>query len=432
MDLLSQSLHKLGIEALNPMQEEARLAITHASDVLLLSPTGSGKTLAFLLPLFESMSHDKEGVQVMIIAPSRELAIQIESVARAMATGYKVNVVYGGRPIKKDFADLSTTPQMLIGTPGRIGDHLRRGTIDGALITSLVLDEYDKSLELGFDEEMSELYMYLSQLERRVLTSATIGVDVPDWFYSFDPLEIDYLGEASGQLTVRRIVSPDKDKLGRLVEALRQLKGKRGIVFLNYKDSINRTSDYLEEHHIKHGVFYGGLDQHDRERSLIKFRNGSHDILLATDLAARGIDIPALDFIIHYHLPLKREEFVHRNGRTARMHQDGIAYVLHWVDDVLPDFVPVADEEDFMDAAGTDTADWSTILISGGRRDKISKGDIAGFCIKVGDISKDQLGLIHLKQDCAFVAIDSAVVSRAVDKLNNQRLKKRKVRVYQV
>jgi superfamily II DNA/RNA helicase len=414
------------------MQEEARLAITHAPDVLLLSPTGSGKTLAFLLPIFESMSQGSEGVQALILAPSRELAIQIESVARAMATGYKVNVVYGGRPIKKDFADLNTTPDLLIGTPGRIGDHLRRGTFDGALIPCLVLDEYDKSLELGFDEAMSELYMYLPHLERRILTSATIGVDVPDWFYSFNPLEIDYLGEASGQLTIRRIVSSEKDKLARLADSLAYLRGKRGIIFLNYKDSIKRTSDYLNEQGIKHGVFYGGLDQYDRERSLIKFRNGSHDILLATDLAARGIDIPALDYIIHYHLPLKREEFVHRNGRTARMHQDGIAYVLHWVDDELPDFVPKSEEEEISDPATASHTAWSTILISGGRRDKISKGDIAGFCMKVGDVAKDQLGLIHLKQDCAFVAIATPVVDAAIAQLDNQRLKKRKVRVYEI
>lgn len=427
---LQQILTKLGIAELNSMQEEARLAITHGRDVRLLSPTGSGKTLAFLLPLLEVVDTSVSAVQVLVVAPSRELAIQIESVARSMATGLKVNVVYGGRPIKKDFADLASTPSVLIGTPGRLGDHLRRGTVDGATVQSLVIDEYDKSLELGFDDEMSELYNYLPHLQRRVLTSATDGVDIPYWLSDFSPLEVDHLSDAAGQLELRRVISPDKDKLHRLVELLGHLSGQRGIIFLNYKDSIHRTSEYLDDFDIPHGCFYGGLDQHERERALIQFRNGSTNILLATDLAARGIDVPELDFIIHYHLPLRAEEFTHRNGRTARMHADGTAYILQWAQEDLPDYVPACDELPVDLSGEVVQPQWATIFVSGGRRDRISKGDIAGFCMKVGGLDKGELGLITLKQDCAFVAVAKHRAKKVIPALDNQRLKKRKVRVY--
>lgn len=427
---IKTTLHKLSIDQLNPMQEEAGLAITHGDNVLLLSPTGSGKTLAFLMPLMLALKPGNHGVQVLVLAPSRELAIQIETVARSMATGHKVNVIYGGRPIKKDFQDLATLPALLIGTPGRIADHLRRGTVDGKTIHTLVLDEYDKSLEIGFEDEMSELYGFLPELHRRVLTSATMGVDIPDWLGIDQPLMIDYLSDGVSTLEVQRVVSSQKDKLDRLYDLLCHLGSQRGIIFLNYKDSIQRTSDYLRERGIDHGVFYGGLDQHDRERALLQFRNGSHRVLLATDLAARGIDVPELDYIIHYHLPLKAEEFTHRNGRTARMHQEGTAYVLHWSDDVLPDFVPTVDELVIDSVDPPPSTSWQTIFISGGRQDKISKGDIVGFLIKVGGLASNELGLITLKQDCAFVAVDASRAAEVVDKLNDQRVKKRKVRVH--
>jgi len=422
-------LNKLGIEALNSMQQDAQLGIHSSNEVVLLSPTGTGKTLAFLLPIISELSRNESGVQAMIITPSRELAIQIEHVAREMGTGFKINAVYGGRHFSKDRQELKTPPAILIGTPGRIADHLRRGTLNSETVNFLVLDEFDKSLEVGFEGEMSEIIEGLPNLKKKILTSATQGVDIPEFVGLSNPLVIDHLGGPPSKLIIKGIVSPSKDKIETLAKAVCHLEGGPGIIFCNYKDSIKRVSDSLHELGIKHGCFYGGMEQKDRERALIKFRNGTHQLLLATDLAARGIDIPELKFIIHYHLPHRAEEFIHRNGRTARMHQDGTAYVLYWEGDDLPEFIDLDFEEYIVEAELPQASDWQTLFISGGRQDKISKGDIAGLFFKQGKLGKDQLGIIELNQDCAFAAVKSQKVNQLLQLVDNTRLKKKKVRV---
>ena len=171
------------------------------------------------------------------------------------------------------------------------------------------------------------------------------------------------------------------------------------------------------------------MEQRDREKALIKFRNGTHQLLVATDLAARGIDVPEIKFILHYQLPHRAEDFVHRNGRTARMNQSGTAYVLHWEQETLPDFIQADATEVLKSAPLPAPSPWTTLYISGGRRDKISKGDIAGLFFKKGGLDKGQLGVIEIKPECAYVAVDSQEVDRLINQLNNQRLKKKKVRL---
>ncbi|AXT55512.1 ATP-dependent helicase [Aquimarina sp. AD1] len=422
-------LQKLGIEKLNPMQEEAKLAISSSDNIVLLSPTGTGKTLAFLLPVIEALDKNCTEIQTLILVPSRELAIQIEQVARDMGTGYKINAVYGGRSGSQDRLDLKHRPAILIGTPGRVADRLRRDNFSIDSIKTIVLDEFDKSLEIGFEKEMTEIIENLPNIQKRVLTSATQEVSVPEFVGLHNPVQIDYLDEGHSQLRIKSIVSDTKDKLPILVKALSHIGNQPGIIFCNYKDSIQRVSDYLKEHKISHGCFYGGMEQKDRERTLIKFRNGTHQIIIATDLAARGIDIPEIKYIIHYHLPLKSQEFTHRNGRTARMNADGTAYILQWKDEPLPDFIIDPEIEELVDAPIPKQSDWKTLFISGGRRDKISKGDIAGLFFKQGNLSKEELGIIEIKPDCAFVAVKASKAKKVIEQVTNTRLKKKKVRV---
>lgn len=424
-------LDKLGIKQLNAMQEEAQLAIP-SGDVVLLSPTGTGKTLAFLLPIIESLDPKGKDVQVLILVPSRELAIQIWQVTKEMGAGFKTNAVYGGRPVSSDKKDLKHPPAILVGTPGRVADHIRRGTFDVDEVHTLVLDEFDKSLEVGFDKEMMEILDALPYVGKKILTSATFGVEIPDFVALSKPVHIDYLKSGSPKLSVKLIVSPKKDKLETLVQAIKHLGRQPGIIFCNYKDSIRRISDYLSENEIHHGCFYGGMEQRDREEALVMFRNGTHQLLVATDLAARGIDVPEIGFIIHYHLPMRAEEFIHRNGRTARMNAGGTAYVLKWEKEDLPHFIKTKDVEDLLDALAPGKSPWETIRISGGRRDKISKGDIAGLCFKVGGLEKDQLGVIELKQDCAYLAVKSSVADKLAQKIDSQRLKKAKIKAWVV
>jgi len=422
-------LSKLGIEKLNPMQMEAQLAIGSCSEVILLSPTGTGKTLAFLLPLINELDKKCEEVQTLIIVPSRELAIQIEQVMREMGSGFKVNAVYGGRPGSKDRIDIKRRPAVLIGTPGRIADHLRRKAFYTEYINTLVLDEFDKSLEVGFEGEMREILELLPKVNKKILTSATQGVGVPEFVNLRSPITIDYLEEVITQLQIKNVISPTKDKLDTLIDLIAHMGIQNGIIFCNYKDSIQRVSDHLSDNKISHGTFYGGMEQLERERALIKFRNGTHQILLATDLAARGIDVPEIKFIIHYHLPIRNEEFIHRNGRTARMKSNGTAYVLQYENEKLPDFIGDIPVEKLIKSPLPKRSVWSTLFISGGRKDKISKGDIAGLFFKKGNIAKEDLGVIELKNDCAFVSGKTATIKSLLPNVNNTKLKKKKVRV---
>lgn len=428
-------LQKMGIENLNSMQLAAHKAIIANPAVVLLSPTGSGKTLAFLLPVLELLSQQEEGVQVLILVPSRELAIQIEQVTREMGSGHKVNAVYGGRAFSKDKEELSHPPAILIGTPGRVADHLRRQTFEVDSIQTLILDEFDKSLEVGFEEEMKEIIHSLPQLKKKILTSATSGIKIPAFAGVKDPVQLNFLKEELPDIDIKIVAAAGKEEKETLSRLLQEKQGERGIIFCNFKDSIQEVSDHLQKNRLEHGVFHGGMEQKDRERSLIKFRNGTYNFLLATDLAARGIDVPEIDFIAHYELPLKEQEFIHRNGRTARMQQSGTAYVIKGDNKKLPDFINGALHKEGSGAGiakERNEASWKTLFISGGRKDKISKGDIAGLFLKQGNLEKEELGNIELKQDCAFVSVPSAKAEKLIGILNNTRLKKKKVRIYPI
>jgi superfamily II DNA/RNA helicase len=422
-------LDKLNIEQLNPMQEEAQQTIHSNAEVVLLSPTGTGKTLAFLLPLVAELKRDCDEIQTLILAPSRELAIQIEQVLREMGAGYKTNAVYGGTSFSKDKLELKHRPAVLVGTPGRVADHLRRETFSTDRIKTLVLDEFDKSLEIGFEDEMREILRMLPMVEKKILTSATQKVDIPAFVGLKDPVNLNYLGEKSSQLKIKKILSPDKDKLEALFKALCHIGNQPGIIFCNFKDTIQRVSDFLNEKKIRHGCFYGGMEQMDRERALIQFRNGTHQLLIATDLAARGIDVPEIKFILHYQLPRRKDEFIHRNGRTARMFNDGTAYILHWEREELPDYLGAVGIERLQEAPLLNKSAWTTLFISGGRKDKISKGDIAGLFFKQGKLNKEQLGIIELKQDCAFVGVHASQSKQLVELLDGCRLKNKKIRI---
>lgn len=425
---LQEILDKLKIRELNVMQQKAYDTISNKKDTVLLSPTGTGKTLAFLLPILANLDPDKMEVQALILVPSRELAIQIEQVTREIGAGFKVHAVYGGRAFKKDKQDLIHPPSILIGTPGRIADHLRRESFSVEFIKVLVLDEFDKSLETGFETEMKEIISGLPGLENRILTSATQPEKIPEFVGAKDAEVLNFLQSNTPAVTIKTLETIGSTNQT-LLALLDELGNNTGIIFCNLKDSIAELSDFLHKNNIAHGIFSGGMEQRDRERSLIKFRNGTHRILIATDLAARGIDVPEIDFIIHYQLPLKAEEFTHRNGRTARMHQKGTAYVLYNKHEKLPDFIQKNEHQLEEKMKLSQEVLNCTLFISGGRKDKISKGDIAGLFLKEGGLKKEELGLIELKQDCAFVAVPGENVQTLINKLDNTKLKRKKVRI---
>jgi superfamily II DNA/RNA helicase len=423
-------LEKLKIYNLNPMQVEAVDIITNNTNTILLSPTGTGKTLAFLLPLIAQLDPECTEVQALIVVPSRELAIQIEQVIRNMGSGYKANAIYGGRTISKDKIELKHTPAILIGTPGRLSDHFEQARFTTKEVKVLVIDEFDISFEVGAGGDMRNIMSHLPNITKRILTSATQGISIPSYIRMDKAVTLNWIKEkSSSKLIVKTILSPSKNKHNILVNLLNHLGSDPVIVFCNKKESIEDLSLFLEKKKIKHTCFYAGMEQKDRDRALIKLRNGSVSILIASNLASRGIDIPEMKHIIHFEIPDNFEEYTHRNGRTARVNSKGTAYLIKGSNEVFPEFVEKSKVEIFSKTRERKPQFWVTLFISGGRKDKISKGDIAGLFFKQGQINKDQLGIIELKQDCAFVAVPTSIATDLAGKLNNSRLKKKKIRV---
>ena len=424
-------LEKLGISSLNEMQQKAISAIKTDKDVILLSPTGSGKTLAYLLPLLEKLDSKVEDVQALILAPSRELSLQIEGVFKSLGSGYKVNCCYGGHPIQTEKNNLKHPPAVLIGTPGRIADHLRDGRINPRSIQTLILDEFDKSLEFGFQEDMSNIIKSLRP-RKRILTSATLGIEIPEFTGISNPYELNFLEDASSvKLQQKFILSDGKDKLETLFRLICKLGNRPMLVFCNHRESVQRISDFLWLHQVPNGVFHGGMEQDDREKALIQFRNGSNYCLVTTDLAARGLDIPEIEFIIHYHMPLTKDAFIHRNGRTARMNASGTMYLILSPGEKSPEYIeeqPVFDELP-SEIAVPELSPWTTIYISAGKKDKINKIDVVGFLIQQGNLKKEELGRIDVLDYSSYAAVSSAKVHEMIKLVRNSAIKKKKVKI---
>jgi superfamily II DNA/RNA helicase len=426
-------LHNLGIDNLNEMQIAAQETILSDNNILLLSPTGSGKTLAFLLPIFEMLQPEILSVQCLILVPSRELALQIEQVWKKMGTDYKVNVCYGGHSIDTEIKNLSNPPALLIGTPGRIADHIDRGTFRLDKIQTLVLDEFDKSLQLGFHEQMSFIIGKLTKLNKRVLVSATSDIEIPKYTRVFHPTILDYIlaEEERTNLSMKLVVSKEKDKIGSLFNLICSLKSQSALIFCNHRDAAERISDTLNEKGIYATYYHGGMDQDERERALIQFRNGSVSYLVTTDLAARGLDIPEMKHVIHYHLPSKEDEFTHRNGRTARMLASGTAYIIAHESEKKMDYIDYGMESLKVENSTSlpKPPEFQTIYISGGKKNKLNKIDIVGFFSQKGKLEKGDLGLIEVKDFISFAAVKFNKVKDLLQNVRDEKMKGKKYKI---
>ncbi|MGL4992860.1 MAG: DEAD/DEAH box helicase [Bacteroidales bacterium] len=431
-DRTAASLSNLNIEVLKPMQKLVLEQYNENDNIVLLSPTGSGKTLAFLLPMLETINIDSKGIQTLILAPSRELAQQIERVFRQMSTGYKVVCCYGGHSIKIEKDQLIEQPALLIGTPGRILDHLENGRIDPLTIHTLILDEFDKSLEMGFTEEMSSIIARLGAIKKRVLTSAT-DAEIPEYTGVTNPKKIDFLKETTNivsGLSLYQVKSFDADKLETLYRLLCETGEGRKLVFCNYRESVERVSEYLIEQGVSNSIFHGGMEQPERERSLVKFRNGSANVFVSTDLAARGLDIPEVKHVIHYHLPNSEDAFIHRNGRTARMDNLGEAFLILGPDEHLPEYV---DDKTAHYRLSENTpemtpSEFVTLYIGKGKRDKISKGDVVGFLCQQGNIEKSDIGPIEVRELYTYVAVKRILIKDLLRRIQGEKIKKMKTK----
>jgi superfamily II DNA/RNA helicase len=429
---LERILSAFEIDELNEMQKASIEANKDHSNIILLSATGSGKTLAFLLPVLELLDASNKSTQAMIIVPSRELALQIEKVFKTMGTGFKVTCCYGGHLRETEENNLLQAPALIIGTPGRLADHIRRGNIQLNGIETLVLDEFDKSLEFGFEEEMSFVVGSLPNVKKRILVSATEALEMPKFLKLKDPVKLNFLtGEKSEALEIQLLKSDENDKLETLLRLICKLGNRSTIVFLNYRDAVERTSDYLKDKGIVTVFYHGALEQNERDSALGKFRNGTSNVLVTTDLAARGLDIPNIRYIVHYHLPLSEESFTHRNGRTARMDATGTAILIVSPEEEVPDYIPA--DVSYIELPETlelpEKPKWSTLFIAAGKKDKVNKVDIVGFLSQKGDLKKEDIGLIEVKDFFSFVAVRKSKVSHTLNLIKNHRIKNKKVKI---
>jgi len=426
-------LTNLEIEKLNEMQVIAQNAIISDNNILLLSPTGSGKTLAFLLPVFEMLKPEILSVQCLILVPSRELGLQIEQVWKKMGTDYKVNICYGGHSIDTEIRNLSNPPAVLIGTPGRIKDHIEKGTFRLDKIETLILDEFDKSLQLGFHEEMSFIIGKMPKLNKRVLVSATSDIEIPRYTGVVNPTILDFIPEEeeSSNLSTKMVNSKERDKIESLFHLLCSLNSEAALVFCNHRDAAERTSELLNEKGVYATYYHGGMDQDERERALIMFRNGSVNYLITTDLAARGLDIPEMNHVIHYQLPAKEGEFIHRNGRTARMLATGTAYIILNESEKKPDYLDSSAKILKVGNSGIlpKSPEFQTIYISGGKKNKLNKFDIVGFFSQKGKLERGDLGLIEVKDFISFAAVKATKVKDFLYLIKDEKMKGKKFKI---
>jgi superfamily II DNA/RNA helicase len=441
--LKQQAVQALGFDRLNEMQQQMLATATTVSDVLLLSPTGTGKTVAFLLPMIAyAQAAATEGAnapaeQVLIIVPGRELALQIAEVIQRLHCGLRAVCCYGGHDLRREQQMLAAAPAptFIVGTPGRLKDHMERGNIHPAAITRLVLDEYDKSLELGFEEDMKAIVKQLSGLKQRLLTSATHAVPVAKYLgierfvmQDFLPKTAEHTDDTSVPvaLELRQVKSPIADKLETLLRLVCSLPADAQIIiFSNYRESSERIAHYLSEQGVANALYHGGMPQDLREKALIRFRGGSIRVLVSTDLAARGLDIPEVEHVVHYHLPASLEVYTHRNGRTARAGARGTAYLIVGPNEYLPEFIGSDIPYHRLPAQLTPftPAPWRTLYIGRGKREKISRGDVLGFLVRCGGIEGQQIGRIDVQEHCAYAAVRAEVAQTLVDSLRGQKIK---------
>lgn len=439
-EILDNINERLGISELNEMQKKMLGSSSESRDIILLSPTGSGKTLAFSLPVLKMMKPSTGRIQCVVIAPSRELVIQIWGVIKEAGKNFRVVALYGGHKVEDEVNSLKVVPDIVVATPGRLLDHSVRHNLELLPVRILVLDEFDKILELGFEEEMKKLLKRMKNVSRTILTSATKTDILPEFLNLTDPITIDFSSGSSDvrkRMNIKKINSDSKDKLESLLKLLHEInQGKDGpektIIFSNHRESAERIFEFLKKRRVACVLYHGALEQKERETAVALFNNGSCPILVATDLASRGLDIEKVKSVIHYHQPLTKEAFIHRNGRTARIEEEGDIYVLVGPDEEVKDYITFDESRDLKDGIISDLGKkFETLYISSGKREKLSKGDILGFIIKECGVPASEIGKIDVFDHYSLVAVKKESVSEILKNSEGKKLKgeKRRIRI---
>lgn len=434
-EILNKVFDKLNIKELNKMQNcVLQSASACNNDLVLLSPTGSGKTLAFIIPLLKSLKEPASKVQAVIIAPSRELVIQIFTVLKSISENYKISVCYGGHNVLDEKQSLAVTPDIIVSTPGRLLDHINRNNIDVYTCKYLILDEFDKSLDLGFQEEMEKIIRKMPNVGRKILTSATNIESFPAYLRLKDYKQLDFIAENTdlrSRLTIRQIDSPSKDKLETLSNLLYSFDDNgRCIIFVNYRDAVERINNYLRQLDVPVGFYHGGLEQIEREKAIELFNNGTFLVLVSTDLGSRGLDIVGVEHIIHYHLPPTEEVYTHRNGRAARVDATGMIDVIIGEGEKIPTYIDFDSKLELSENSLLRMkVKRATIYFHAGKKEKISKSDIVGFLINKGGLEGSEIGIINSHDHYTLASVPVDKIDSLLEILSPQKIKNKKIKI---
>ena len=430
-DHILRAVTDMGFEEASPIQAKAIPVELEGCDIIGQAQTGTGKTAAFGIPLLQKIDPKKKKLQAIALCPTRELAIQVADEIRNLAKymhGIKILPIYGGQDIVRQIRGLKDGTQIIIGTPGRMNDHLSKQNFDADTVTTLVIDEFDKCLEFGFQEEMATVIGQLPNLQRRFLLSATDAEEIPQFTGLDKTIKLNFLNpeeQLTHRLHLYKVLSPEKDKLETLYKLLCTLGSQSTLVFCNHRESVERVGKYLQSQKFQCGIFHGGMEQDDRERSLYKFRNGSCHVLISTDLAARGLDIPEIENVVHYHLPANEDGYIHRNGRTARWEAEGNSYVILHAEETVPAYITDEPEEFILPEVTPKPSlpEYVTLYIGKGKKDKINKIDIVGFLFKKGNLNKDEIGRIDVKDHYSFAAVSRKKIKQTLNLIRNEKIK---------
>jgi ATP-independent RNA helicase DbpA len=443
-DLL-RNLESLGFEVMTPIQSQSLPPILAGQDVIAQGKTGSGKTAAFGLGLLSGLDVTDFRIQSLVLCPTRELADQVAKEIRRLARttkNVKVSTICGGTPFRVQADSLQHGAHILVGTPGRVEDHLRKGTMNLKSLTTLVLDEADRMLDMGFQDTLDRIIEQLPKARQTLLFSATF----PDQIQSvaerimIEPVMAKVNSTHDSDTIRQRFyqVPDDLDRLTALRLILLKFRPDSAVVFCNTKRDTQEVANDLREHGFAALALHGDLEQRDRDQTLLRFANKSVTVLVATDVAARGLDITSLEAVINYHLATDVEIHLHRIGRTGRAGSTGTAYSL------------ISDRESYKVALLQDylgqiivakalppvnllkgaapKPEMATILIHGGKKQKIRPGDILGALTGPGGITGAQVGTINIFHDRSYVAVHVSAAKPALRKLSDGKLKGRSIR----
>lgn len=440
-----RNLEDLGYREMTAIQAESLPLAFAGRDLIAQAKTGSGKTAAFALPLLDKINPRDFGTQALILCPTRELATQVAGEIRRLARyrqNIKVVVLCGGQSIGPQIGSLEHGAHIVVGTPGRITDHLRKETLSIGRVSTLVLDEADRMLEMGFVDDIEAIIGKTPADRQTLLFSATYPEDILGLSARFqrspEQVSVESL-HGNEQIDQQFFVCPKSARLDGLVTLLTHFGPPSAVVFCNTKQLTREVCAHLQQSGISASALHGDMEQRDRDQVLVQFRQNSCSVLVATDVAARGLDIDELPAVVNFELPRNAEVYVHRIGRTGRAGREGLAlslfadserYKLQAIGQYLErelDFESI--ETIDCRGEGMPPAPFVTLCISGGRKEKVRPGDILGALTGDAGIDGKAVGKITVTDYSAYVAIARDVADKALGRLLNGKIKGRKFKV---